>query len=379
MKNERGCKSRSARGSFFRVFSTSVIWNSCIRMICSQYCSTASAGRQGARLAIQSHFLCKFDLAVFCDILGLVRHRLCSLGNPSGLARCTGVAHAPFGAPLVNEKARNADECGQTRTEKIRVCLCLSAFYFLGTHNMQTLKIEPASTGKIWVTLPYSAENVARIKKIPGHRWNPDRKQWLIPDTPKARKVLAEIVALPPPVPSKMIAVKPKTDALPPRPSRPPYVAGKSKPLTTNPPHPLIKKVDDELVLRNMKYGTRKCYGQHLRNYFKWLKVKPEEATCEDIRAYIVERATSGQVSVSYLRGTRSALVFLYETVLKQPGKVGGLPRMARAEQLPVVLSREEVVRLFKVTKNLKHKTLLVVAYSAGLRVGEVVRLRVGD
>jgi len=44
-----------------------------------------------------------------------------------------------------------------------------------------------------------------------------------------------------------------------------------------------------------------------------------------------------------------------------------------------VVLSREEVVGLLKVTTNLKHKALLMTAYSAGLRVGEVVRLKVSD
>jgi len=71
--------------------------------------------------------------------------------------------------------------------------------------------------------------------------------------------------------------------------------------------------------------------------------------------------------------------MLLYEAVLKQPGKVCDLPRMKRPEQLSVVLSREEVARLLKVVTNLKHKALLMIAYSAGLRVGEVVRLKVSD
>jgi site-specific recombinase XerD len=52
---------------------------------------------------------------------------------------------------------------------------------------------------------------------------------------------------------------------------------------------------------------------------------------------------------------------------------------MKRPQQLPVVLSREEVSKLLQVTSNLKHKALLMAAYSAGLRVGEVVRLKVSD
>ncbi len=68
------------------------------------------------------------------------------------------------------------------------------------------------------------------------------------------------------------------------------------KPLTTNPPHPLIKAADDELVLRGMAYRTRKSYGQHMRNYFDGLKVMPEGATREDIRRDLVQMATSGLV-----------------------------------------------------------------------------------
>ncbi len=91
-----------------------------------------------------------------------------------------------------------------------------------------------------------------------------------------------------------MLAVKPKVEAQPPRKPRVRYIPGKSEPLTTNPPHALIKRADDELVLRGMAYGTRKSYGQQLRNYFGWLKTKhitPEQATREQVRAYLVELA----------------------------------------------------------------------------------------
>jgi len=245
---------------------------------------------------------------------------------------------------------------------------------------MATLKVEPGPPGLLWVTLPYSAEGVARIKRIPGHRWNPERKQWLVPDTPETRAVLAEIVARPSEAPVEEIAVAPKSGGQPARKPRAARVPG--KPLTTNPPHPLIKAVDDELVLRGMAYGTRKSYGQHLRNYFDWLtnkQIQPERVTRDDVRGYLVQMANSGEASAGYCRQARAALVFLYEVVLKQPDKVSERPRMKRPQQLPVVLSREEVARLLKVTTNLKHRALLMAAYSAGLRVGEVVRLKVSD
>ena len=62
---------------------------------------------------------------------------------------------------------------------------------------MAMLTLEAGPPGMLWGTLPYSAEGVARIKRIPGHRWNPERKHWRLPDTPETRAALAEIVALP--------------------------------------------------------------------------------------------------------------------------------------------------------------------------------------
>jgi hypothetical protein len=69
----------------------------------------------------------------------------------------------------------------------------------------------------------------------------------------------------------------------------------------------------------------------------------PEEATAEQIRGYLVKMAASGRVSAAYCRCARSALIFLYETVLKQQGRVGDLPRMRLPSQLPVVLSGDRM------------------------------------
>jgi site-specific recombinase XerD len=243
---------------------------------------------------------------------------------------------------------------------------------------MEGVTIKPDGQGRLLVTFPYSEARVEQIRRLPDRRWLPELKAWSIPDTPEARAALAEIFAAPPKPTGEWIGVaprKPEKDG-----DRKPHASRvPGKPLTTNPPHPLIKAVDDELVLRGMAYGTRKSYGQHLRNYFGWLqekKVQPEAAGRDEVRGYLVQMANSGQASAGYCRQARAALVFLYEATLKQPDKVADLPRMKRPQQLPVVLSREEVGRILKTTANLKHKALLVTAYSAGLRVGEVVRLK---
>ena len=75
----------------------------------------------------------------------------------------------------------------------------------------------------------------------------------------------------------------------------------------------------------------------------------------------------------------RNALRHLYTDTLGRPDCVEKLPRPKREQRLPVVLSREEVQRLFAMVTNLKQKALLMVAYDAGLRLSEIINLRIED
>jgi hypothetical protein len=129
---------------------------------------------------------------------------------------------------------------------------------------MEGVTIKPDGQGRLLVTFPYSEARVEQIRRLPDRRWLPELKAWSIPDTPEARAALAEIFAAPPKPTGEWIGVaprKPEKDG-----DRKPHASRvPGKPLTTNPPHPLIKAVDDELVLRGMAYpqgafgsGTRK-------------------------------------------------------------------------------------------------------------------------
>jgi len=74
-----------------------------------------------------------------------------------------------------------------------------------------------------------------------------------------------------------------------------------------------------------------------------------------------------------------NALRFLYVELYRRPMVLGSIPRPKKDRKLPVVLSGDEVRAVFDATENLKHRALLMLVYSSGLRVGEVVRLRVED
>jgi integrase len=85
------------------------------------------------------------------------------------------------------------------------------------------------------------------------------------------------------------------------------------------------------------------------------------------------------QISWSYYNQVVSALRFLYKVTLDRPEIIAELPRPRRERRLPTVLSAEEIVRLLDAVENPKHRLLLLLAYGAGLRVSEVVGLRVAD
>jgi|GEM_PF-6270561 len=121
---------------------------------------------------------------------------------------------------------------------------------------MAGFEISSGKPGRLVVKFEYSEAAVAAIKQIPGRQWNPEGKFWTIPDTPEVRATLTELLAAPPNTTGELPVVAPKLSEQPP--PKPPARSEPGKPLTTNPPHPLIKAVDDELVLRGMAYGTRK-------------------------------------------------------------------------------------------------------------------------
>ena len=102
------------------------------------------------------------------------------------------------------------------------------------------------------------------------------------------------------------------------------------------------------------------------------------DATNEEMRAWLLRLMREG-CSYSYVNQTVSALKFLHSKVLRRGVVKLELPRPRQDRSLPNVLSRDEVRRLIEAVTNLKHRAMLLVLYSGGLRVGEVIRLQVTD
>lgn len=105
----------------------------------------------------------------------------------------------------------------------------------------------------------------------------------------------------------------------------------------------------------------------------------PDLLTTEQIRQYIHFRLIEKSISKSWLNQFISALKILFCDVLKREWKHLDIPRPRREKKLPVVLAKEEVSQIINVTANLKHRAILMLTYSAGLRLSEVSNLKIGD
>jgi integrase/recombinase XerD len=141
---------------------------------------------------------------------------------------------------------------------------------------------------------------------------------------------------------------------------------------------PLRKRFIDDLRLKNFSDGTIKVYVQAVEKFAKFLGRSPDESTAEDVREFLIHELDRG-LSRSYIVIQQNALRHLYLDTLGRTDELKAVPRPKRERRLPVVLSREEVQRLFAVVKNLKHKALFMVAYDAGLRLSEILNLRIED
>ncbi|HUF13017.1 MAG TPA: site-specific integrase [Longimicrobiales bacterium] len=141
----------------------------------------------------------------------------------------------------------------------------------------------------------------------------------------------------------------------------------------------LLDAADDEMVLRRYSPRTRKVYVGHIRRFLQSLDRPVDSLTGADVRNHILRLTRRERVTVAYHRQAISALSFFFTRVLKDPKPMHGIPLPERDRKLPLVLDRDDVRRILAATTNAKHRLVLALVYSAGLRIGEVVRLRVGD
>jgi integrase/recombinase XerD len=142
---------------------------------------------------------------------------------------------------------------------------------------------------------------------------------------------------------------------------------------------PLRQRMIDEMTLRGMSPRTHESYLGAVFGIAKFYKRSPDQLSLEEVKQYLLHLERDRKLSWSSLNGAKCGLRFLYFKTLKWEPAEMDIPPRKTPQQLPEVLSREEVDRLLSAVDNLKHRTALMATYAAGLRLSEVLHLRVGD
>lgn len=141
-----------------------------------------------------------------------------------------------------------------------------------------------------------------------------------------------------------------------------------------------FQKVQQELILRNYSNKTIKSYLSCLKTFVNYFKpVHPRKVVNDDIRKYLLHLIEQKKWQPSTINQMYNAIRFLYVELYKMPFVIDSIPRPKTQKKLPDILTQDEVISIFNSVENLKHKTLLMLIYSAGLRVGETVRIKIGD
>src|ERR1700751_6065273 len=142
--------------------------------------------------------------------------------------------------------------------------------------------------------------------------------------------------------------------------------------------NPLRRRMIEDMKVRNLSPVTQRCYVHAVAKFAQFFNRSPDRLGLADVLTYQIYLVLSG-LSWAGFNVAVCALRFFYGVTLGRSAMVDRIPYARKQQQLPVILSSDEIVRFFAAVPSLKHRTALMTAYAAGLRVSEVVRLRVAD
>ena len=145
---------------------------------------------------------------------------------------------------------------------------------------------------------------------------------------------------------------------------------------------PLRQRMIEDMRIRDFSKHTIAAYISAVYRLAKYYRRSPDQLDREEIRAYLLDLVNlveQRKLSWSYYSQVLCALRFLYRHVLRRGEVVEDIRGPKPQKRLPVVLSVHEVARFFKAITSLKYRTILMLAYGAGLRIGEAVQVRLSD
>ena len=229
---------------------------------------------------------------------------------------------------------------------------------------MQATIYKPYKTaGRIKFFIPYQALAWRKeVKALPSSMYHKGQKLWSISNKKEIKVQLARIL-------------------------RGHYIVQENEPKKEFQAHPLTDKelemvaeMEKVLILKGYSQNTVRSYKTAFTKFLVYYKDKDIAVlTKRDLENYLYHLLTAYKISESLQNMTINALKFYYEKVLGKDRTFYELQRPKKSKTLPNVIPEEDVLRLLDTTDNLKHKAILYLLYSSGLRKCEIINLRIED
>jgi len=205
----------------------------------------------------------------------------------------------------------------------------------------------------IWIDFPYDKQWVDYLKANTKACWNSSQKKWLVPDTIFYRDLFG----------------------------LPPKTIGKRALSQIHPINqPAFEAFVAQLQLKGYSPNTIRCYTVEFSQLLKTIKSYPvNQLSTDKLRSYFLYCINTLKLSENMIHSRMNAIKFYFEQVLNNEKIFIDIPRPKKPSLLPKALSVQDIKKMLATIDNLKHELLLKMTYGMGLRVSELVNLKITD
>lgn len=216
--------------------------------------------------------------------------------------------------------------------------------YETGTHNREEV---------IWILFEKNYELIKMLKKFTPAMWSANQVCWYVPDTVANRS---------------LFQMEPK-------------ILGRQALAQIHPINmQALVDLQNEIIMRGLSKNTLRSYSSEFAQLLYLIKDFPvENLSAEKLKSYILYCTTELKLSENYLHTRINAIKFYFEKVLKRERIFIDIPRPKKPDLLPKSLNTAEISKIIAATDNLKHRLVIKLCYGMGLRVSEIVNLKIED
>lgn len=234
------------------------------------------------------------------------------------------------------------------------------------TKTIRVEKIDHHQQTRLKLMFSWDEDLISQIRNIKGRRWSTSMRCWHIPYFDNHMQFLKS-------------TLKGDITLLPTQKNHGQEVTNSHKKKAAS--LPAVPQIFvEQMKVRGFSENTIKAYSSTLARFLKFNnEITPENLDSNHVRKYLLHLVENTSVSASYQNQAINAIKFYYESVLGKKLESIAIQRPKKEKKLPNVLSEDEVVMILKQIKNLKHRCIIYLIYSAGLRRSEVLNLKPTD